>query len=96
VNATAYERMFRYLGFVGVRRRRKLRHAANPATVYFNSKSDGTVYFATYQKDRGAFRDSLWLEIGAQQKKDKDRRLITLVPVEGKEIHAFQDILKGR
>jgi hypothetical protein len=93
MNVSGFESLLQELGFTAVERRKKLRHASDPPTVYFNVKRNGDVYFTAYRKDLDRFSDALWLEIPAQQKKDQDRQLVTLLPVDGKETQAFLNIL---
>jgi hypothetical protein len=93
MKVSAYEYLFRMLGFTAVERGKKLRHLKDPPTLYFNWKRSGEVYFTGQRSDRDVYSEELWREIPAQQKKDSAPELITILPIEGKERQAFSDFL---
>jgi hypothetical protein len=94
MDALAYERLLKELGFVGAVRRRKVRHPSDPATLYFNVNRNGDVYFTGYGRDRQFIAIELWTEIPAQQRKDDDKKFIALVPAAGREAEALRDFLR--
>ena len=100
MNFSAYVTMLRGLGFAQVRRGFLLKHPGLLPSVHFNKKGNaksdtGRVYFTTFRTDLDSFPPELWQEISPQQKKDQPPRFRTLVPVDGKELAAFQGLLEG-
>ena len=98
MNFSAYVTMLRGLGFAQVRRGFLLKHPGLLPSVHFNKKGNaksdtGRVYFTTFRTDLDSFPPELWQEISPQQKKDQPPRFRTLVPVNGKELAAFQGLL---
>jgi hypothetical protein len=96
MNSSAYEKLFRDLGFTQIQRGRLLSHPSVVATVYFNCKRNGETYFTGQAKNKDKFPSDLWQRLPPKQKKDDKPGLITVVPVEGKEREAFQALLRGR
>lgn len=92
MNYEAYMELFKKLGFRDIELRKALKHQNPIPTIYFNRKRDGFIYFTVHAKDRAAFKGTLWQFIEAQQKKDQDPRLRTVVPTAGNERQAFLDV----
>ena len=95
MSVSAYEALFCKLGFTSFESHKKLQHPAGPVTLYFNRNRAGVVSFAVYAKDRERFDRRFWDFIPAQQKKDEDPALRTVVPKPGREEKAFRDLLKA-
>lgn len=94
MNFTAYQSMFRKLGFTAFESHKVLKHPKLNRSAYFNRDRAGRVWFAVYQKDMSAYKSSLWDEIPPPQKKDARPGLRTVVPKAGLEEAAFRDLLK--
>lgn len=94
LSVAGYEALFKGLGFTSFTSHKKLRHPNLPVTVYFNRDRRGRVWFAAMTKDADAFKPDLWTLIEPPQKKDREPRITTLVPVTGREAEAFRSLLK--
>jgi hypothetical protein len=94
MSVSAYEALFRKLGFTSFESHKKLQHPAGPVTLYFNRNRAGVVSFAINAKDRARFDRRLWDLIPAQQRKDEEPTIRTVVPKSGREEKAFRDLLK--
>jgi hypothetical protein len=96
MNSGAYVAMLRDLGFADVQRSRLLRHRdADVPSCYLNWTREELVYFTGYKKDQGRYDSWLWKTIEPQQKKDREGRLMTVVPRTGYEREALRSLITG-
>lgn len=93
MNYGAYIKLFKDLGFHRIELRQTLKNGNTIPSIYFNRKRDGFICFTVYAKDRAVFKGELWRFIEAQQKKDKDSKFRTVIPIAGKERQAFLDVI---
>ena len=92
-NKDDYIALLQELGFETPRRGLTLKHRKPVPSVYFNIKRDGSVYFVTHIKDRSLFSSEHWMDLPAQQAKDRENHLVTKRPIPGCERTAFQHLL---
>lgn len=92
MDALAYERLFKKLGFTAFEHRKLLRHPKLNVSLYFNANADG-VWFTGYAKDFRAYPCLHWTLEVARQVKDARAGFITVVPREGKELAAFRELI---
>jgi hypothetical protein len=92
-NFSAYQALFKKLGFTAYESHKVLKHPKLKRSVYFNRDRTGRVWFAVYEKDRAAYKRELWNVVPPPQKKDARPGLFNVEPKKGFEEAAFQDLL---
>jgi hypothetical protein len=93
MNFSAYQAMFKKLGFTGFESHKVLKHPKLKRSAYFNRDRAGRVWFAVYEKDRAVYKEALWAVIPPPQKKDARPGLLTVEPKVGLEEEAFRSLL---
>ena len=87
-----YARLFRRLGFFNIETGKTLKHRRPIPSLYFNCRY-GAVSFVVYTKDEHRFHPNLWDQLPPQKRKDAKHNLMTIVPKNGREREAFEELL---
>lgn len=92
-----YRQAFRALGYADTGMWKVMKHSTTAVpSMYFNRSASGRISFVVHSKDFAFFQPDLWKVIGPEKSKDDKPDLMTLVPVAGSEVQAFQSLLAPR
>ena len=90
-----YRELFEELGIEARQITHTLRWRGKSMRCYFNRNHDVGIYFTANPNDAPLYPDHLWERVEARRVKQKDRPLLIVRPLSGRELVAFRAFARG-